>query len=269
MSQITDQTYLLTNQYHNAANLNDRIQLHARFSTNTYGWHLWVFDQLQLAPRSRILELGCGPGRLWLQNVERIPEGWDITLSDFSRGMLEEAQRNLSGSQRPLAFEVVDVQAIPFADASFDAVIANHMLYHVPDRPTALSEIRRVLRPGGRFYASTVGETHLRQMEELVRRFDSKIAAWGGRGTDSFKLENGFEQLARYFSRVVLHRYEDALIVTETAPLVAFVASEDAAGRLAGDRRAEFAAFVEGEIAEHGPIHFTKDSGLFESYNDA
>jgi ubiquinone/menaquinone biosynthesis C-methylase UbiE len=269
MSQIADQAYLLTNQYHNAANLNDRIQLHARFSTNTYGWHLWIFDQLQLAPQCRILELGCGPGRLWLQNVERIPQGWEITLSDFSPGMLEEARRNLSGSGRQLAFEVVDAQAIPFADASFDAVIANHMLYHVPDRMKALSEIRRVLRPGGRFYASTVGEAHLREMDELVRRFDSKIAAWGGRGTDSFKLENGFEQLSLYFSKVVLRRYEDALIVTEAAPLVAFVASEDAPGLLAGERRAEFATFVEREIAEHGAIHIIKDSGLFESYNDA
>ncbi|MFC1976370.1 MerR family transcriptional regulator, partial [Chloroflexota bacterium] len=81
MSKLSDQTYLLTEQYQNASNLNARIQLHARFSVNKYDWFLWVFDHLNLAPDSRILELGCGPANLWRKNLEGIPPGWDITLS--------------------------------------------------------------------------------------------------------------------------------------------------------------------------------------------
>src|SRR6266545_1500464 len=238
MSKIADQTYLLNDQYRNATNLNARIQLHERFSTNTYGWHRWVFDQIKIAPRSRILELGCGPGRLWLQNIERIPADGEITLSDFSPGMLEETRRNLAGSGRPFSFEVIDAQSIPFADASFDAVIANHMLYYVPDRAKALGEIRRVLRSGGYLYASTVGAAHLREMGELAEQFDPRLVPWvGARPTDSFRLENGAEQLAPYFAEVALHRYEDALIVTEAEPLVAFIASEDADKVLVGNRR--------------------------------
>jgi ubiquinone/menaquinone biosynthesis C-methylase UbiE len=266
MSKIADQTYLLNEQYRNAANLNDRIQLHARYSTNPYGWHPWIFDRLALAPRSRILELGCGPGWLWLQNIERLPADWDITLSDFSAGMLEEARQNLRDSGRTFEFEVIDAQSIPFEDASFDTVIANHMLYHVPNRAKALSEIRRVLRPGGRFYASTIGASHMRELGELAHQFDPQIMRWGGRPTDSFRLENGAQQLARYFSSVVLHRYQDELIVTEAVPLVAFVASEDPHGRVSGDRRAEFTRFVERELAEHGAMHITKDAGLFEAW---
>ena len=49
-----------------------------------------------------------------------------------------------------MSIEVADVQDLPFPDASFDAVIANHMLFHVEDRPRALGEIVRVLRPDGR-----------------------------------------------------------------------------------------------------------------------
>jgi SAM-dependent methyltransferase len=265
MLQRTDQHYLLTQQYQNAANLNARIQLHARFSTNAYGWHLWIFDQLKIAPRSRVLELGSGPGRLWTENIARIPNDWDMTLSDFSPGMLEETRRNLAGVGRPFSFEVIDAQSIPFAGASFDALIANHMLYHVPDRPKALSEIRRVLRPGGRFYASTVGAAHLREIGELVRRFDPQIV-FGIGDEASFTLENGAQQLETQFSSVALHRYEDALIVTEAEPLIAYVLSGRVGAALEGDRVAEFAAFVRRELAEQRAIHITKDSGLFEAW---
>jgi ubiquinone/menaquinone biosynthesis C-methylase UbiE len=267
MSKIADQSYLRERQYHNASKLNDRIQIHVRFSTNAYGWLPWVFDQFNLPARSRVLELGCGPAHLWAQNIERVPAGWEITLSDFSPGMLGEARRTLAGAVRPFAFEVVDAQAIPFAGAAFDAVIANHMLYHVPDRPRALAEIRRVLRPGGRLYASTIGEAHLRELHELARRFDPALAWWGGQSTDTFTLENGAAQIERLFSRVAARRYEDALVVNEAEPIVAFVASGDPSGLLEGERRAAFRAFVERELAASGgAIQIQKDSGLFEAY---
>ena len=57
MSHPTDQTYLLNDQYKTASNLNARIQLHARFSQNTYHWPRWVFDHITAAPASHILEI--------------------------------------------------------------------------------------------------------------------------------------------------------------------------------------------------------------------
>jgi ubiquinone/menaquinone biosynthesis C-methylase UbiE len=260
MPNIADQSYLCE-QYKNAANLNDRIQLHVRFSTNRYDFHMWVFDQLKLAADSRVLELGCGPGSLWRPNMARIPAGWQITLTDFSPGMLAEARANLAGAQ-PFAFEQADAQAIPFADASFDAVIANHMLYHVPDRAKAFAEIRRVLRPTGRFYAATNGEAHLQEMHDLINQFDPTIELWN---RTTFRLEGAAAELAPYFSHVLLHRYESALVVTEAEPLVAFVASMVGA-ELAGARRAEFTRMVEQRIVADGAIHITKDTGLFEAY---
>jgi ubiquinone/menaquinone biosynthesis C-methylase UbiE len=260
MPQIADQTYL-REQYKNAANLNDRIQLHQRFSTNPYDFHMWVFDQLKLAANSRVLELGCGPGSLWRPNLARIPAGWQITLTDFSPGMLAEARSNLGGAH-PFIFEQADAQALPFADASFDAVIANHMLYHVPDRPKAFAEIRRVLRPEARFYAATNGENHLREVYELVHQFDATAELWN---RITFRLESGTAELTPFFSHVLLHRYDSALIVTETEPLVAFVASMIGA-ELTGARRAAFAQLVDERIAADGAIHITKDTGLFEAY---
>jgi len=227
MSKISDQQYLLSEQYQDASNLNARIQLHDRFSTNKYGWYQWVFDQLNLSPETRVLELGCGTGRSWCENLNRVPRGWDITLSDLSLGMLAEAQRNLRGSQRHFEFEVIDAQAIPFEDESFDAVVANHVLYHVPDRTKALSEIRRVLRPGGRFYASTVGRSHLRELYELVRRFDPSVDPWGAYLPGSFLLENGLDQLSQWFSRVTLHRSTaKSILVGKKLEFIKFVEQE-------------------------------------------
>ena len=263
MPNIADPAYL-REQYKNASNLNDRIQLHVRFSTNRYDFHKWVFDQLKLGPESRVLELGCGPGSLWRPNLDRIPPGWQITLSDFSPGMLEQARANLAGA-RPFGFQQADAQALPFADASFDAAIANHMLYHVPDRPRAFSEIQRVLRPGGRFYAATNGESHLRELHDIVRQFDPTIGMWRQPGDQTFTIEQAQSELSHFFSHVLLRRYDSNLVVTEAEPLVAFVASMVGA-ELSGSRRAEFMQMVEQRIAADGAIHITKDTGLFESY---
>jgi len=265
VTKLSDQAHLLTDQYRDAANLNARIQLHLRFSTNKYGWQRWTFDQLDLASESRVLELGCGPGHLWLENLHRLPEGWNTALSDLSLGMVEEARQNLRDSRHPFAFAVVDAQAIPFEDESFDAVIANHMLYHVPNRARAFAEIRRVLKRNGRLYTSTVGRSHMQELNELVSRFDPDVDSWGVSYPNPFVLENGREQLAKWFQMVTLHRYEDSLAITEAGPLVDYVMSTARSLRLA-DKRAQFTEFVEQELALHDAIHVTKDAGLFEAF---
>ncbi len=274
MSKHSDQEYLLTSQYNNADKLNARIQLHWRFSTNKYDWSRWVFDHLQIPALARILEVGCGPAKFWLKNMDRIPVGWDITLSDFSPGMLQEAKQNLHDSLRGrpqgslrIAFEVFDVQSIPFDNAHFDAIIANHMLYHVPDRAKALAEIRRVLKPGGHLYAATNGQNHLLELHELLEKFDPyTMARWFSSASSMpFRLESGSAELSPWFSSITLHRYESDLLVTEAEPLVAYVLSMFVTPMITGEKINQFRSFVEQELAAHGPIHITKDTGLFEA----
>jgi SAM-dependent methyltransferase len=260
---LSDQLFV-HNQYRNAGNLNSRIALHQRFSTNPYGWLRWVFDQFHLPPQCRILEIGCGTGDLWRENLDRIPEDWEITLSDFSAGMVDHADRNLARESHAFHFMRLDAQYIPLEGESFDAVIANHMLYHVPDRNKALAEIRRVLKTGGRFYASTNGQGNLRELADLLLRFDANLSAWGWHLPETFLLENGLAQLSPHFAQVALRRYEDSLIVTESAPLVEYLLS----GRMetAVENRATFARFVERELESRGgTFHITKDAGLFEA----
>lgn len=261
-------------QYRDASNLGARIALHQCFSTNDHPWQRWVFDQFELPPARRVLELGCGPGNLWVENMDRIPEGWSLTLTDASPGMVREAEGRL-GSDRRFEFRVADAQDLPFEDDIFDAVVANHMLYHVLDRTGAFSEIVRVLGPGGHLYAATNGEGHMREMGPMLRALDpSHPAGSFFRDLPGFSLENGAKQLSLWFSEVSLRRYEDALAVTEAKPLTDYLlsgAAADAAAReLAADqfrrRAAELTDHLERELASRGEIRITKDTGLFVAH---
>ena len=261
MSKINDQTYLLKDQYRDSANLDARVRVHRLFSTNKYGWNHWYFDQLDLPATARILELGCGPGYLWRDNLARLPASWDVTLSDFSAGMLDRARENLH--ERDFRYEQIDAQAIPFDDHTFDTVIANHMLYHVPDRATALREMRRVLKPGGAAYIATNGNRHLAELYDLKQRFDPAINfGWGARAHEVFSLDSGDAEVREVFATVDVRRYDDNLIVTEVQPLVEYVLSmvEPA---VAAARRAELTAFIEREMNVSGRIFIAKDSGMF------
>ena len=267
-SKFSDRDYLLKNQYRDASNLKARMQLHERFSTNLYGWHLWVFDQFELAPFNRLLEVGCGPGVLWLENASRIPPGWDITLSDISLGMVHEARSNLYPTPRRFRFSLCDTMALPFRPGTFDAVIANHMLYHVPDRTRALAEIQRVLKPGGCLYAATNGQSHLKEMGELVGRFDSPVNP--GKVDTSFSLENGAAQLDKFFKEVSLRHHQNSLEVTEADPLVNYLASLIGVSDypLTPDWQVRLGEFITQELEHNGSIHITKSAGLFIAQKD-
>lgn len=264
MSRFTDPQYLKTEQYRDSTNLDARVDIHLRFSTNPYGWFQWVFDTLEKSPASaNILELGCGPGYLWRNCIARIPGGWRITLSDLSPGMVDAAWRNLVVTGRNFKFEQIDAQSIPYPDESFEAVIANHMLYHVPDRPKALAEIRRMLKPGGRFIATTVGQYHLYEMGEWLRcaHLESSFQEF----SRSFTLENGLDQLKPFFSEVTMIRYADNLQVTEVEPIIAYLRSSIRVSEISEDCVCEIRQGLEKELKQKGSIFIRKDSGLFEA----
>jgi SAM-dependent methyltransferase len=271
MLNPADRQQALQHHYQTASRLDARIHLHATYSTHPQGFHAWVFAHLRLPPTCRVLDVGCGSGRLWQENRHRLPAGWDLTLSDLSVAMLREAQQHLSACGHSLQFIVSDAQALPFADGCFDAVITNHMLYHVPNRVTAYGEFHRILKPSGRLYAATSSRDHMRELDDLVNIF--RPSGFQGPETGSllsdhrlrtgFHLEHGAAELAPWFSSVTLHRYDDALVVPEVEPLVAYVRST---GYLTEDALARFQRHVEARIQRDGAIHISKAAGMFEAY---
>ena len=262
MNKFTDQQYLTTDQYKDAGNLDARLVIHKRFSTNPYGWFNWIFDTLAQFPAgANILELGSGSGALWANIADKIPATWNITLSDLSQGMLDAAWRNLVVTGRNFKFEQIDAQSIPYKDETFDIVIANHMLYHVPDRSKALAEIKRVLKNGGYLIATTVGESHMKEIADWLKRVDND--------NDfspfilPFTLENGREQLGKVFSQVIISRYEDSLQITDVDLFIAYLRSAIRASEVSEEELAKVKTELKKELKKNGKIFISKDSGLF------
>ncbi len=255
----TESVRRLREQYKDGSNLSARIRLHQRFSTNRYGLMRWMFDHFQIPETASVLELGCGTGILWRSSVQ-VPPGWRVILTDMSDGMIRETRANLARLDRPFTFARADAQALPFRDASFDAVIANHMLYHVPDIPRALGEVRRVLRPSGFCYAATMGVANMREIDQLAARFFSLPRM--SEATARFGLESGEAYMRRVFGEVKLERYPDSLIVTEATPLMDYICSMRVRSRITDEQIAAMRRHVENEIAARGDIRISKDTGM-------
>jgi SAM-dependent methyltransferase len=265
-----DPEYLRNDQYRDSSNLDARAALHRRFSTNRVGWHNWVFGQLGLSPGDRVLECGCGPGWLWHGNLERLPKSCVVTMTDLSSGMVAEAKANLGSTGYVFDFRVENIESLSFEDNRFDVVVANHMLYHVPDRDRAFSEVRRVLRSGGRFYAATNGRNHmieLRQLgEEILKELGIEIRLPNvqNEAASAFGLENGRSQLAQWFEQVTLLEYEDSLLVTEPKPLLDYIASSSQVRTLLTQKiQDQIVSYISRRILQEGAFAITKSSGLF------
>ena len=236
-------------QYATDSNLRARIELHERFSTSRLSYPRWVFDGYDFGAEADVLEVGCGNGLMWRANLDRIPDGWRLTLTDLSPGMVKTVRDALG---HRAGYVVADAQELPFADASFDAAIANHMLFHVPDRIRALAEIARVLRPGGAFRATTIGLDHLRPLRELVP--PRRGGQWE-RTRERFSIEQVPEELAPFFVDVEIEPYEDSLEVTELEPLLDFVRSR---GDVEEHELERLRRAAEEEMASRGSFHVSK-----------
>jgi ubiquinone/menaquinone biosynthesis C-methylase UbiE len=268
MTRIDDPHYLRSEQYRDSSNLTRRSDLHARFGTNPQGWFPWLAAQLEFPPAARLLETGCGPGLLWRGLPGCLPDR--ALLSDFSPGMVREARLALQTARPDLRFAVLDAAALPFPANSFDAAVANHMLYHVPHRDLALANLRRVLRPGGKLFAATNGPRHMAELYAWVSRAAGLTPAEGARLRDSmrlsFNLENGAEQLRASFEQVDCRFYNNELAVTEVEPLIAYARSMMGGmmpGLLSPAVVERLRELWHAELGERGAILIPTEAGLF------
>ena len=219
MNAINDKD-IVKKQYENTTNLNTRISIHDKYSVNKQGFGNWIISNYQITDGMRILELGCGTGAIWTSKLNLIAKCEELVLTDFSEGMIKAAHNNI-GDFPNVAYKVVDIQEIPFETNSFDIVIANMMLYHVPDLEKGLSEVARVLRNGGKFYCATYGE------HGIVPFITKLLKPYGAedRVNKNFTLQNGKKILAQYFSSVEMLEYIDSLEVTNIDDMLDYIYS--------------------------------------------
>lgn len=277
---LTGMEKSLKSQYENANNISARIRLHKEFSTNQQGWFPWIFEtgilphidaklEMQTTPAAEqnamgkieILELGCGEGSLWTENLQLLPENVHITVSDISEGMIRDIRRNISTDDR-FSYECFDCQQIPAQANTYDMVIANHVLFYCDDITQACSEIKRVLKPDGILLCSTYGTAHMQEITELVQKFDSRIILAAENLYERFGLDNGAEILSQYFSKVAIEKYEDAIVIDKADPLIEYILScHGNQNQYLLDKYQEFRQYVKKQVK--GQYRITKDAGYF------
>lgn len=262
--QLSNEETNIIEQYKNAKNLNDRISLHEKYSTNKQGWFNWLFNQIDFSKVNRLLELGCGNGKLWQENRIDL-RNREIFLSDISEGMVEEVRNKLGTDFNCI---VADAEKIPFKDEYFDSIIANHVLFYLNDLNLGLKEIDRVLKSDGILYCSTYGKNHMKEITEIVQNFDSRINLSNHSLYDIFGLENGESILKEYFFNIQRMDYKDSLEITESKPLIDYIMScHGNQNEILGPRLNEFKEYIEELLENNGKIVVTKQAGLFVCKN--
>lgn len=214
----------LNHQYANDIFLKTRQDIHHQYSVPKVDFPAWVITRIQWRGDEVVLDVGSGSGTYFNALRAQRPNITYYGL-DRSAGMLathNASQRLLTG----------DAQHLPFADATFDVVMANHMLYHVPDIDMAIREMKRVLKPGGVLITATNSVQTMREFLALLNRGMLLLSTPGNihrrpMQPDSlrFSLENGVRLLAKHFYAVVRHDLPGELIFPQVEPVMAYMES--------------------------------------------
>ncbi len=205
MSYINDPA-VISREYATETGLAGRAGAYAE-ATGPHPYELIVELVDRSAPVA-LLDVGCGLGVL----AQTLAARANVTVRavDSSERMVQLAR------ERGVEAQLADVQELPFGDASFGVVTATWMLYHLPDLDRGLSEIGRVLAPGGRLLAVTNSERHLEELWALVGI---------PRGSREFTAENGQEVLRRHFPEVTTHELEGSVRFADADAVRAYLAS--------------------------------------------
>lgn len=263
--KITGMEKSIKEQYKNDKKLNLRTNLHS-YNINKVDWDKWCFDRIDFKENAKVLELGCGSGKLWNKNKDRIDKDLDITLSDFSKSMLKIAKAKLKDSRCNFKFEEINAENIPYDDNTFDIVIAQHMIYFIPDIEKALREIKRVLKPGGILYATANSCDTMKELNELVNNFDPDSGLNNNGYSTRFELENGENILKKYFEKVNVEILNGKIIVNDPKPVVEYKASTiQGSSILVGEKKKEFTRYVQKYIDENKEISITTKTCMFKA----
>lgn len=245
-----DQSYLRDVQYGDGSKLDVRTALHQRFSTSPIAFPDFEAGLIDWQASFDVLECGTGTGRFW--DNRHTPKSMAITLTDLSSGMVEAAVTRATGNgYKDVESQECDVQDLPYDDNSFDVVLANHMLYHVPDPDRAITELARVLRQGGTLLAATNGYGHMREMNDAITEVfgdHNKEALY-----EVFGIDSGEARLRDRFTSITWHAYDNDLIVHDPAAAIAYGLSFPPGESATEAQASDFAAainrrFVDGQL---------------------
>lgn len=128
-----------------------------------------LLPRVLVGPLPAVLDVGCGTGINLLEAAYALAPCRRLHGIDLSPGMVREARRKAAAAGVPATFEVGDGEHLPLEDASFDVVLCNSVYHWFADRPRAVAEMGRVLRPGGQLLLNCVAHPNF---DEWVRVVD-------------------------------------------------------------------------------------------------
>jgi SAM-dependent methyltransferase len=122
--------------------------------------------RLARTPPARVLEIAAGTGVLTRAMASALPESSSIVATDLNQPMIDHA--SAIGTPRPVEWRQADAAALPFEDATFDAVVCQFGAMFFPDKPAAFAQARRVLKRGGRFLFSVWDRLEENEFADVV-----------------------------------------------------------------------------------------------------
>ena len=254
-------------QYHKQDNLKIRLQTHERFTVPVIHYPAWVLDNLNWTGEELVIDIGCGAGAYCKPALARCRT---YIATDLSLGMLMQLpDQNI--------FRInLDASELPFKPGTADVILANHMLYHLPNAEKALNAMKRVLRKGGWLVTTTNSADYMTELgvvinqagdafnvAQLEKRAQSEIS-W------PFTLENGDALLTEYFGYVKLAKLNSQLVFHQAEPVLAYISSsrDHYARHLPTDVRwsdfiERIAVQVNEYIDQQGYFSLNKHNGVF------
>ncbi len=175
-------TRLTRARYDRIAGIYDRLE--RRIETQRFQqWRTMLWSHVR---GPRVLEIGVGTGK----NMPFYRQDWQITAIDLSPRMLEQAKRRAEREHVAVDLRLADAQALPFADASFDTVIATFVFCSVPDPAQGLREVVRVLAPFGQLLLLEHVLSHKAFLRPLMHLVNPLMVRMSGANINRETLQN-------------------------------------------------------------------------------
>ncbi len=216
-----DDPEFVQEQYKSQDNLSVRIRTHQLYSEQQINFPAWALDQIPWRGNERVLDVGCGAGVYVAEAMSRCRH---YIAGDLSLGMLAELSEPIPDRLN------LNAEALPFGANSFDVILANHMIYHVPDKKRACAEFRRALRLNGILLAATNSAHSMREFSELASQ--AFVQLTGKRSPDPmsynrlpFTLEDGAQILGSAFAQVRRIDKTNAFVFPTPQPVIDYLGS--------------------------------------------
>lgn len=262
----TNQKHLKEQSYKDASKLDVRILTHQKYTQPKIDFTGWVLDHIDWQGTETAIDVGCGSGIYADPTAARTKHYF---ACDLSHGMLLDGPA--AGNH---ACTNLDAMQLPFGDNTADVLMANHMIYHIPNQERAMAEFRRVLKPSGTFIAVTNSGYTMKEYRQI------RYEAFKNLGYDNptiqqstamnFKLEDGEDLIKTAFDNVVRHDHESWLVFPDIQPVIDYFASSRdwyekylPIPNAWGSFEQSLRDLLTDHFAQHGEFRVSKKSGMF------